>query len=131
MINCPKGHLYPVLFGVVVALASVLVVTVVSQPALASGSLGSGDTGSRNLGSGNLGSSNTGSISSFLGEAVNATTTGATNQTTTKGNTTELLSIQTAQSGSLSQINATDYRLELNNVADKTIQFSDRPEREW
>ncbi len=47
------------------------------------------------------------------------------------GNTTdvEFLSIQNAQSGSLSQINATAYTLELNNVSNKTIMFSDRPER--
>ncbi len=47
------------------------------------------------------------------------------------GNTTEVefLSIQNAQSGSLSQINATAYALELTNVANKTIMFSDRPER--
>lgn len=39
------------------------------------------------------------------------------------------LFIQSAQSGSLSQINDTAYTLELNNVADKTISFSDRPDR--
>jgi hypothetical protein len=48
-----------------------------------------------------------------------------TNQTT-NGNMTEVefLSIQ----NSLSQINETAYTLELNNVANKTIMFSDRPE---
>jgi hypothetical protein len=47
------------------------------------------------------------------------------------GNVTEVefLSIQTAQSGSLSQINATTYTLQLNNVSDSTILFSDRPNR--
>jgi len=61
-------------------------------------------------------------------EAENATMT--TNQTTS-GNTTgvEFLSIQNAQSGSISQINETAYTLELNNVANRTIQFSDRPNR--
>jgi len=61
-------------------------------------------------------------------EAENATMT--TNQTTS-GNTTgvEFLSIQNAQSGSISQINETAYTLELNNVANNTIQFSDRPNR--
>lgn len=39
------------------------------------------------------------------------------------------LFIQSAQSGSLSQINDTVYRLELNDVADKTVLFSDRPYR--
>jgi hypothetical protein len=64
------------------------------------------------------------------------TTSGATNETTTaaspaRNNTTEVkfLVIQTAQSGTLSQINATAYTLELRNVSDKTILFSDRPAR--
>ncbi|HZD36211.1 MAG TPA: hypothetical protein VE130_13500 [Nitrososphaeraceae archaeon] len=54
-----------------------------------------------------------------------------TNQTTTDRNMTgvEFLSIQNAKSGSLSQINETAYTLELNNVANRTILFSDRPER--
>jgi hypothetical protein len=39
------------------------------------------------------------------------------------------LFIQSAQSGSLSQINDTAYRLVLNDVADKTVSFSDRPYR--
>lgn len=39
------------------------------------------------------------------------------------------LSIQTAQSGSISQVNTTSYILELNNVSDKTIMFADRPDR--
>ncbi|HZD34800.1 MAG TPA: hypothetical protein VE130_06305 [Nitrososphaeraceae archaeon] len=62
-------------------------------------------------------------------EAGNATVAGTTNQTAANGNTTEFLSIQNAQSGSLSQINETAYTLELNGVANKTIMFSDRPER--
>lgn len=41
----------------------------------------------------------------------------------------EFLSIQSAQSGSIAQINDTAYLLELNNVSDKTILFSDRPDR--
>jgi hypothetical protein len=39
------------------------------------------------------------------------------------------LFIQSAQSGALSQINDTTYSLELNDIADKTISFSDRPDR--
>ena len=39
------------------------------------------------------------------------------------------LFIQSAQSGSLSQINDTMYSLELNDIADKTVSFSDRPYR--
>ena len=64
-------------------------------------------------------------------EAGNATMAGEANQTATNGNTTavEFLSIQTAQSGSVSQINATAYTLELNNITNDTIQFSDRPNR--
>jgi hypothetical protein len=61
---------------------------------------------------------------------------GATNETTAaaspaRNNMTgvKFLAIQTAQSGTLSQINATAYTLELRNVSDKTILFSDRPVR--
>jgi hypothetical protein len=62
-------------------------------------------------------------------EAGNATMM-ITNQTA-DGNTTgvEFLGIQPAQSGSISQVNATAYTLEMNNVSDSTILFSDRPER--
>ena len=57
------------------------------------------------------------------------------NQTTMmKGeNSTEhvpkFFAIQHAQSGSISEINETAYSLELNDVSDKTILFSDRPDR--
>ncbi|HYZ60628.1 MAG TPA: hypothetical protein VE544_13300 [Nitrososphaeraceae archaeon] len=75
--------------------------------------------------------------------AATATTTttsseAATNETSTtaaasgtNNNITEIrfLATQTAQSGTLSQINATTYTLELRNVSDKTILFSDRPNR--
>ena len=50
-----------------------------------------------------------------------------------EGNTTghepKFLAIQHAQSGSISEINKTAYSLELNDVSDKTILFSDRPDR--
>jgi hypothetical protein len=39
------------------------------------------------------------------------------------------LFIQGAQSGSVSEVNATTSTLELSNVSDKTILFSDRPDR--
>ncbi|MGB7883472.1 MAG: hypothetical protein WBL44_12145, partial [Nitrososphaeraceae archaeon] len=54
-----------------------------------------------------------------------------TNQTTANGNMTDVqfLAIQRAQSGSLSEVNATAYTLELNNVSDSTILFADRPNR--
>jgi hypothetical protein len=43
--------------------------------------------------------------------------------------TAKFLSIQSAQSGSITRINDTAYALELHNVSDKTILFSDRPYR--
>jgi hypothetical protein len=63
-------------------------------------------------------------------EVADATTMMMTNKTA-DGNITavEFLSIQNEQSGSISQINATAYTLELNNVANSTIVLSDRPER--
>ena len=50
------------------------------------------------------------------------------------GNTTDpdmpkFFAIQHAQSGSISEINETTYSLELYDVSDKTILFSDRPNR--
>jgi hypothetical protein len=47
------------------------------------------------------------------------------------GNVTgaRFLFIQSAQSGSVSEVNATTSTLELNDVSDKTIVFSDRPDR--
>lgn len=44
-------------------------------------------------------------------------------------NDSRFFAIQHAQSGSISEINSTTYSLELNDVSDKTILFSDRPER--
>ena len=41
----------------------------------------------------------------------------------------KFFAIQNAQSGSISEINETSYSLELNDVSDKTILFSDRPDR--
>ena len=41
----------------------------------------------------------------------------------------KFFAIHHAQSGSLSEINETVYSLELNDVSDKTILFSDRPDR--
>ncbi|MFB5601092.1 MAG: hypothetical protein ACE5SW_12805 [Nitrososphaeraceae archaeon] len=50
------------------------------------------------------------------------------------GNTTDsdipkFFAIQHANSGSISEINVSAYNLELNDVSDKTILFSDRPDR--
>ena len=74
--------------------------------------------------------------------ATTTTTSEATNETT---NTTtaaasparnnynmsrvKFLFIQAAQSGSVSEVNATTSTLVLSNVTDKTIMFSDRPNR--
>ena len=41
----------------------------------------------------------------------------------------KFFAIQHAQSSSISEINTTNYSLELNDVSDKTILFSDRPDR--
>jgi hypothetical protein len=53
-----------------------------------------------------------------------ATATGSNNMTGAR-----FLFIQGAQSGSISEVNATTSTLELSDVSDKTILFSDRPER--
>ena len=47
----------------------------------------------------------------------------------TASDTPKFFAIQHAQSGSISEINETAYSLELNDVYDKTILFSDRPDR--
>ncbi|MGD1837809.1 MAG: hypothetical protein ACPKPY_07100, partial [Nitrososphaeraceae archaeon] len=49
--------------------------------------------------------------------------------TTTSEELIKFFAIQHAQSGSISEINETVYSLELNDVSDKTILFSDRPDR--
>jgi hypothetical protein len=75
------------------------------------------------------------------GDDAATTTSGTTNDNTTgtatatdsnnNNNTTgvNFLFIQSAQSGSVSEVNATTFTLELSNVSDKTILFSDRPDR--
>ena len=59
------------------------------------------------------------------------TTTAGANETGTSNNMTgaTFLFIQGAESGSVSEVNATTSTLELGNVSDKTILFSDRPNR--
>jgi hypothetical protein len=113
MTNCPKGTLIPVLFGVVIALASVSVVSTVSLQNLIA------------------------SCSSLLrdadldiAEAAEAGNVTMANRTA-GGNMTDIqfLAIQSAQSGSISPVNTTAYILELINVANKTMMFSDRPNR--
>ncbi|HKQ20956.1 MAG TPA: hypothetical protein VJS91_02860, partial [Nitrososphaeraceae archaeon] len=41
----------------------------------------------------------------------------------------QFLAILHAQSGSISEINSTSYALKLNELTDKTIFFSDRPNK--
>ncbi|MGD1837810.1 MAG: hypothetical protein ACPKPY_07105 [Nitrososphaeraceae archaeon] len=43
--------------------------------------------------------------------------------------TAPILSIQQANSGSISEINSTAYLLQLNDISDKTVSFADRPDR--
>ena len=59
----------------------------------------------------------------------NTNTINAQENTTTSEELIKFFAIQHAQSGSISEINATAYTLELNEVSDKTILFSDRPDR--
>jgi hypothetical protein len=65
-----------------------------------------------------------------LTSGANETTATAT-ATDGDNNMTEakFLFIQSAQSGSVSEVNDTTSNLELNDVSDKTILFSDRPDR--
>jgi len=131
--NSPKDSLNPLLFGIVIAIASVLVVMpgfesdmTISGQGIVSGNGGNAGQAQTNGGAGGLADIGIAEAE----EAGNATMAGGTtNQTTTNGNTTEFLAIQNSQSGSTSQINATAYTLELNNVSNKTALFSDRPNR--
>jgi len=130
MTNSPRDSLNPLLFGIVVALASLLMVTSWFQSDMAP-SYGTGGSGGGG-GSGGLlvcppVCPDADVDVAEAAEAGNATM--MTNQTSDGNTGVEFLSIQTAQSGSISQINATAYALELNNVSDSTIMFSDRPER--
>ena len=51
------------------------------------------------------------------------------NITDSQNTAIDFLSLQNAQSGSISKVNATFYELELDNISNKTILFSDRPDR--
>jgi hypothetical protein len=118
MTNSSKGALDPVLFGIVIALASVLAVSTISLQNVTASFYN------------NLLSGDADVDVAEAAEAGNATTTMMTNQATSRNMTgVEFLSIQTAHSGSISQINATTYTLSLSNVSNDTILFSDRPER--
>ncbi|MFB5601173.1 MAG: hypothetical protein ACE5SW_13210 [Nitrososphaeraceae archaeon] len=43
--------------------------------------------------------------------------------------TSPILSLQQANYGTISQINSTDYLLQLNDISDKTVSIKDRPNR--
>jgi hypothetical protein len=61
--------------------------------------------------------------------AANEPTTAAASPAINNITGVKFLAIQTAQSGSVSEVNATTSTLLLNDVSDKTILFSDRPDR--
>jgi hypothetical protein len=72
------------------------------------------------------------------GNAAAGTLTSGANETTATANATDsannmteanFLFIQSAQSGSVSEVNDTTSNVELNDVSDETIFFSDRPDR--
>ena len=64
-----------------------------------------------------------------MGSGANDTAAATANATGNNMTGAKFLSIQGAQSGSVSEVNATTSTLELRDVSDKTILFSDRPER--
>jgi hypothetical protein len=64
---------------------------------------------------------------SILGSKSNELGPNATKNNNIAG--AKFLFIQTAQTGSISEVNTTTYTLELNDISDKTIMFSDRPDR--
>ncbi|MGD1834172.1 MAG: hypothetical protein ACPKQO_00440 [Nitrososphaeraceae archaeon] len=67
-------------------------------------------------------------IDLFIDEEIK-TTNMAASSNQTSDHVPKIFAIQHATSGSLSEINETAYLLELNDVSDKTILFSDRPGR--
>jgi hypothetical protein len=60
---------------------------------------------------------------------MSLTTTVEAQQNATGPNGPEFIAIQHAESASISEINATNYLLELGDLSDKTILFSNRPDR--
>lgn len=68
-------------------------------------------------------------ISVFVGISLLMTVFAQQGETGTKIESPQFLAIQHAQSGTISDINSTSYTLQLNDLADKTILFSDRPNR--
>ena len=69
-------------------------------------------------------------ISVFTGMSLLMTGAAAQQgQTETNIESPQFLAILHAQSGSISEINSTSYALQLNDLSNKTILFSDRPNR--
>ena len=66
---------------------------------------------------------------SVLAVETSLTTLAYGQEENTTDHVPKFFAIQHAQSGSLSEINETAYSLELNDVSDKTILFSDRQDR--
>ena len=60
---------------------------------------------------------------------TNATANATGNDNNNNMTGAKFLFIQSAQSGSISEVNATTFTLELRDVSDKTISFADRPDR--
>jgi hypothetical protein len=71
------------------------------------------------------GAANDNTAAAAANAAATATATGNNNNMTGA----KFLFIQSAQSGSISEVNTTTSTLELRDVSDKTILFADRPDR--
>ena len=68
-------------------------------------------------------------VDEFVEAEIKNTNMTASSNNQTADHVPKFFAIQHATSGSLSEINETAYSLELNDVSDKTILFSDRPDR--
>ena len=68
-------------------------------------------------------------VDEFVDAEIKNTNTTTSSNSQTADHVPQFFAIQHAQSGSLSKINETASSLELNDVSDKTILFSDRPDR--
>ena len=66
---------------------------------------------------------------SVFGMLISLSSTGGAQNTMNSNENNELkfIAIQNAHSGSVSEINSTSYLLQLDDLSDKIILFSDRP----
>ena len=64
-----------------------------------------------------------------IGNNITNNTVQSQEENTNASEQPKFFAIQHANSGSIDEINTTGYSLELNEVSDKTILFSDRPDR--